>query len=48
MNRYTKIINMMDSYYTKDYEKTKKNITKVRELEKKQLESSFYKEIAKF
>ena len=23
MNRYTKIINMMDSYYTKDYEKTK-------------------------
>ena len=24
MNRYTKIINMMDSYYTKDYEKTKK------------------------
>ena len=32
MNRYTKIINMMDSYYTKDYEKTKKNITKVREV----------------
>ena len=28
MNRYTKILNMMDSYYTKDYEKTKKNITK--------------------
>ena len=26
MNRYTKIINMMDSYYTKDYEKTKKII----------------------
>ena len=26
MNRYTKIINMMDSYYTKDYEKTKKKI----------------------
>ena len=22
----------MDSYYTKDYEKTKKNITKVREV----------------
>ena len=32
MNRYTKIINMMDSYYTKDYEKTKQNITKVREV----------------
>ena len=28
MNRYTKIINMMDSYYTKDYEKTKKNFQK--------------------
>ncbi|MGL6105603.1 hypothetical protein [Romboutsia sp.] len=32
MNRYTKIINMMDSYYTKDYEKQKKNITKTREV----------------
>ena len=32
MNRYTKIINMMESYYTKDYEKHKKNITKVREV----------------
>ena len=32
MNRYTKIINMMESYYTKDYEKTKKGITKVREV----------------
>ena len=24
MNRYTKIINMMESYFTKDFEKTKK------------------------
>lgn len=32
MNRYTKIINMMESYYTKDYEKKKKNVTKVREV----------------
>lgn len=32
MNKYTKVINMMDSYFTKDYEKTKKNITKVREV----------------
>lgn len=32
MNRYTKVINMMESYYTKDYEKKKKNITKTREV----------------
>ena len=32
MNRYTKVINMMESYYTKDYEKKKKNVTKVREV----------------
>ena len=28
MNRYTKFINMMGSYYTKDFEKEKKNINK--------------------
>ncbi len=32
MNRYTKVMNMMESYYTKDYEKKKKNVTKVREV----------------
>ena len=28
MNRYTKIINMMESYFTKDFEKTKKGEVK--------------------
>ncbi len=28
MNRYTKIINMMGSYYTKDFEKEKKECNK--------------------
>ena len=32
MNRYTKVINMMESYYTKEYEMKKKNITKTREV----------------
>ena len=32
MNRYTKIINMMESYFTKDFEKAKKGITKTREV----------------
>ena len=36
MNRYTKIINMMDSYFVKDYEKAKKGITKKEKFEKKQ------------
>ena len=30
MNRYTKVINMMESYFTKDFEKAKKGITKTR------------------
>lgn len=41
MNRYTKIINMMDSYYTKDYEKQKKNITKVREVREETVQKFF-------
>ena len=41
MNRYTKIINMMDSYNTKDYEKTKKNITKVREVREETVRKFF-------
>ena len=41
MNRYTKIINMMDSYYTKDYEKTKKNITTVREVREETVRKFF-------
>ena len=41
MNRYTKIINMMDSYYTQDYEKTKKNITKVREVREEKVRKFF-------
>lgn len=32
MNRYTKFINMMGSYYTKDFEKEKKNMVKTREI----------------
>ena len=41
MNRYTKIINMMESYYTKDYEKHKKNITKVREVREETVRKFF-------
>ena len=41
MNRYTKIINMMDSYYNKDYEKTKKNITKFIEVREETVRKFF-------
>ena len=41
MNRYTKIINMMESYYTKDYEKHKKNITKVSEVREETVRKFF-------
>lgn len=41
MNRYTKIISMMDSYFTKDYEKVKKNITKVREVREETVRKFF-------
>ncbi|WAW14461.1 hypothetical protein [Peptostreptococcus equinus] len=41
MNRYTKFINMMGSYYTKDYEKEKKNITKVREIKEETVKKFF-------
>lgn len=41
MNRYTKIINMMESYYTKDYEKHKKNITKVRKVREETVRKFF-------
>ncbi|GAA3648570.1 hypothetical protein [Asaccharospora irregularis] len=41
MNRYTKIINMMESYYTKDYEKHKKGITKVREVREETVRKFF-------
>ncbi|RDY25431.1 hypothetical protein CHL78_018215 [Romboutsia weinsteinii] len=41
MNRYTKIISMMDSYYTKDYEKQKKNITKIREVREETVRKFF-------
>ena len=41
MNRYTKIINMMDSYFTKDYEKQKKNITKTREVREETVRKFF-------
>ncbi len=41
MNRYTKIINMMDSYFTKDYEKVKKNITKVRAVREETVRKFF-------
>ena len=41
MNRYTKIINMMDSYFTKDCEKQKKNITKTREVREETVRKFF-------
>lgn len=41
MNRYTKIINMMGSYYTKDFEKEKKNIVKVREVREETVKKAF-------
>ena len=41
MNKYTKVINMMDSYFTKDYEKTKKNITKTREVREETVRKFF-------
>ena len=43
MNRYTKIINMMDSYFVKDYEKTKKGITKKREVREETVQKAFLK-----
>lgn len=41
MTRYTKVINMMDSYFTKDYEKHKKGITKVREVREETVRKFF-------
>ena len=41
MNRYTKVINMMESYYTKDYEKMKKNVTKIREVREETVRKFF-------
>ncbi|MDB0439111.1 hypothetical protein ACTPDI_17990 [Clostridioides difficile] len=41
MNRYTKIINMMGSYYTKDFEKEKKNVIKVREVKEDTVKKFF-------
>ena len=41
MNRYTKVISMMDSYFTKDFEKQKKNITKVREVREETVRKFF-------
>ena len=41
MNRYTKFINMMGSYYTKDFEKEKKNIIKVREVKEETVRKFF-------
>ena len=35
MNRYTKVINMMESYFTKDFEKAKR-------LSKKNWEDEYY------
>lgn len=41
MNRYTKIINMMGSYYTKDFEKEKKNVVKVRQVKEDTVKKFF-------
>lgn len=43
MNRYTKIINMMDTYFVKDYEKSKKGITKKREVREETVMKTFLK-----
>ena len=48
MNRYTKIINMMGSYYTKDFEKEKKNVIKVREGKEDTVRKFSYKVTVKF
>lgn len=41
MTRYTKVINMMDSYFTKDFEKQKKGVTKVREVREETVRKFF-------
>lgn len=41
MVRYTKFINLMGNYYTKDFEKEKKNIIKVREVREETVKKSF-------
>ena len=41
MTKYTKFINLMGSYYTKDFEKEKKNIIKVREVREETVRKSF-------
>lgn len=41
MNRYTKIITMMGSYYTRDFEKEKKDIIKVREVREETVKKAF-------
>ncbi len=43
MVRYTKVIDIMGSYYTKDFEKTKKNITKIREVKEETVRKFFLK-----
>ena len=40
MNRYTKVINMMESYFTKDFEKAKKGITKTREVKEETVQKA--------
>lgn len=41
MVKYTKFINLMGYYYTKDFEKEKKNIIKVREVREETVKKSF-------
>ena len=43
MNRYTKVINMMESYFTKDFEKAKKGITKTTEVKEETVQKAFLK-----
>ncbi len=43
MNRYTKIINMMESYFTTDFHKAKKGITKTREIKEDTVKKVFLK-----
>lgn len=41
MVKYTKVINMMGSYYTKDFLKEKKDIIKVREVKEETVRKFF-------
>ncbi|OPJ55939.1 hypothetical protein [Alkalithermobacter paradoxus] len=41
MNRYTKVITIMGSYFTKDFEKKRKNMVKTREIKEETVRKFF-------